>query len=230
MSHKGEGTQPIRDSWESLLKSDDSLRLSGYTSWQQVAGYFDGDGSVTCYPGKWTIAFYLEWADQCRVQLEQLNFFMFRMGIKTGRVHKLSASEGCITRICEVPSVVETADRMLPHSFKKREELQLIIDYRQRGIITGDEVIRKLNDLVQTGKRERHRPPRRSIMPWTFEDGLHMSKQRGGRMNKDKGRVLTDEQVASIREKRKLFGLTFSQLAQMFGVSRDTIRRSIDSE
>lgn len=156
--------------------------------------------------------------------------FLGRQGINGGILHKFSHANAWIFRIAEARSVEATAEKMSPHSFKKREELELLLNYRKRNEITGSQVISRLNSLVQSGKRERHRAPRTAEMPWTYEEGYHLARQLAGWSKAEAHPIVTEAQVLDMRRKHKLFGSTFSELGRMFGVSRGTVRKVILSE
>jgi hypothetical protein len=63
-------------------------RSSIYNGWRQVAGYFDGDGSVTVHIGKLTLDFGLQFTDNYHPQLEQLQYFLETHQVKTGNICK----------------------------------------------------------------------------------------------------------------------------------------------
>jgi hypothetical protein len=58
-----------------------------YDSWDQVGGYFDGDGTVYINTrSSKVLQFSLIWVDNCRDQLGQLRRFLISQGISTGEV------------------------------------------------------------------------------------------------------------------------------------------------
>lgn len=207
-----------------------SAGAHGYSKWEQVAGYFDGDGCVSVYLGNFTIAFYLDWGDQYRGQILQLQEFFKSQGITTGTVHKATSSSTWLLRIAQEDSAIKVAEKLYPLCHKKRDELQLLLRYRRDNAITGTEVLECLNHFVTIGKRETHGPPRTVSLPWTYEKGFRLSKLRGGNVRAGKTHVLTDRQIRSIWEHRKLFGLSLRRLARMFGVSHHTIRKVLRDE
>jgi hypothetical protein len=117
----------------------------GYQDWRQVSGYFDGDGSVYVRYGKWTVRFKLIWSDSSRQQLSQLREFVSFRGIKPAP--KFLFGDGAYALVIGDQFEVLKAEReMRPFVFKKRDELQTIIDYRE-DMITGTEVFQRLRAL-----------------------------------------------------------------------------------
>ena len=58
----------------------------GYSSWRQVAGYFDGDGNVGLEIVKRVLHFRLRFVDTARPQVDSIKSFLDRNGIVTGQV------------------------------------------------------------------------------------------------------------------------------------------------
>ena len=100
-----------------------------YKTWAQVAGYFDGDGSVYLNTSSYEVLqFALVWVDNCRKQLGQLRHFLISRGISTGNV--LRRGDGVFTLAIASPqSVLKASKLLLPYCFKKKFELRLVIDY-----------------------------------------------------------------------------------------------------
>ena len=48
----------------------------GYTTWEQVSGYHDGDGSLKVHIGVFTLNIQVDWVDQDREQLEHIQRFL----------------------------------------------------------------------------------------------------------------------------------------------------------
>lgn len=62
-------------------------KVRGYRTWTQVAGYFDGDGSVHLRTDSPVVLrFALVWVDNCFEQLLQLRSFLSSRGITLGNV------------------------------------------------------------------------------------------------------------------------------------------------
>ncbi|HLQ06262.1 MAG TPA: hypothetical protein VK126_00740 [Nitrososphaerales archaeon] len=71
--------------------------MPDYQSWEQVAGYFDGDGTIyfsdtTNQPYKLSLS--LIFVDQSIDQIKNVRDFLRRRGIRTGNI--LKRSDGCV--------------------------------------------------------------------------------------------------------------------------------------
>lgn len=100
-----------------------------------MRGYYDGDGSVSIFVRKYTVAFYLDFSDQYREQLQQIVEFMRTQGIRTGPVRKMTNVSAYSLGIADQKSVVEAAERTAPFCFKKRMELVTLLEYRRLDFI-----------------------------------------------------------------------------------------------
>lgn len=98
----------------------------------QIAGYFDGDGSVEPKIGILTLSFGLTWADTYRKQLVHLQKFLRCQGMHTTKVRPSWSTLGRPVwhlSIWRRPDVVEACKKMLPHLDKKRAQVKTAIDY-----------------------------------------------------------------------------------------------------
>jgi hypothetical protein len=123
-----------------------------YKNWRQVAGYFDGDGSVTVHVCKLVLDFGLQFVDNHRPQLEQLQYFLVERGVRTGRITKNSTEMMYVLLVSEDYSLVKAARMLRPFCFKKKEELGALIDYMGNRI-SANAVIEVFNRLVTIGER-----------------------------------------------------------------------------
>lgn len=126
-----------------------------YASWASVAGFFDGDGGAEEVIGDYVVSARLEFSDNWRYQLQAVESFLEGEGIKSARMYpriwkgKKSSRH---PKICNVAGVLKMARNMLPHSVKKRAELQAIVDYLDDRI-TGDELVRLVNKEIWIGNK-----------------------------------------------------------------------------
>jgi len=83
--------------------SADATRTRGYSTWEQVAGYFDGDGSPKVHVKVFTMTVEVSWSDKNVEILEHLSAFLRTHGVfgamgkfRTGErlYYELSVSEG----------------------------------------------------------------------------------------------------------------------------------------
>ncbi|HEV2121127.1 MAG TPA: LAGLIDADG family homing endonuclease [Candidatus Bathyarchaeia archaeon] len=196
-----------------------------YSTWEQVAGYFDGDGSVSIFIGKFTIAFYLDWADQSKDQLVQVTEFLRRQGIHTGDPRKMSNSAAYSLRIADQDSVVKVAELIAPYCHKKRKELLTLLEYRKHDLISATEVQRRFQRFVELGIRERHgRRPFRD-MPWSYSVGYHLSRKNIWLLSHRPRLILSEAQKREALQRHKVFGESISALSLFYGISRSAMGR-----
>src|SRR5438046_8060432 len=55
--------------------------LRGYSTWEQVAGYFDGDGSPKVHVNVYTLTLTVSWSDKDIVIIQHINMFLNQRGI-----------------------------------------------------------------------------------------------------------------------------------------------------
>jgi hypothetical protein len=124
----------------------------GYWKWSQIAGYFDGDGSVYLRTDSpIVLKFALVWVDNSFSQLLQLRKFLQSQGIALGNV--LKHTKGVFRlQISSPKSALAAARYMLRFCFKKYDELRILIEYYEERM-TGTEVVIKINNAVRSGVR-----------------------------------------------------------------------------
>jgi hypothetical protein len=66
---------------EGAQLSADAARTRGYSTWEQVAGYLDGDGSPKVHVNVFTITVEVSWSDKDLEILEHLNAFLRTNGV-----------------------------------------------------------------------------------------------------------------------------------------------------
>jgi len=187
---------------------------------------------VSIFVGKFTIAFYLDWSDQCREQLEQIAAFLRSQGIRVGVVRKQSNSAAFGFRIGDGKSVIEIAERITPFCFKKRKELLTLLEYRKLDLITGSEVQHRFEQLVNVGMRERHGNRSFRPMPWTYSVGYHLSRKSIGLLSHRYRlfQALSEAQKQEAMERHNVFGESISALARSYGISRSAMWRLLRNE
>jgi len=203
------------------------LQGKTYDTWEQVAGYFDGDGSVSILLGRFTIAFYLDWSDQCKEQLSQVQDFITSRGLRVGDVHKLSNSDACGLRVGEQLTAVNIAEQMVPFSFKKRAELVTLLEYRKFDSITGSEVQSRFHEYVASKTREKHGNRRFKPMPWSYSEGYRLSKMNRALVTKNLRVTLSKAQLREAWRRHNVFGESYRALGESYGVSRTRMWRSL---
>jgi hypothetical protein len=193
----------------------------GYSTWEQVAGYFDGDGCPKVHVGVYAITVTVTWSDQYREMLQRINQFLSQKGVvgKMGRFRR-GQSVYYELHVSEGRNALRVLKEMLPHLDKKWSQVNAAINYLENRI-TGNQFIEVLNEAIRTHQRSS------SIkvvnLPYTKRQGKHIGKSKGGR----KGRVMTQNQIIDAKVKRNLRGLTFRELAEIYDVAPSTIHRSL---
>ena len=203
-----------------------------YETWQQVAGYFDGDGTIsfsdtTNQPFKLSLS--LIFVDQSRDQIENIRRFLNSSGIRTSNVLKVSGANAYIVAVSEFSSVREALRKMIPFLCKKEKEARAALAY-YNGEITGNELNSIFQAEVEAGRRER-KPRKIPIdVPYRRPDGdAIMKKIRNDRLRDAFGRYrakVTPEDYEAIRMRHFKEGARLRDLVKEYPqYARETIRR-----
>lgn len=198
--------------------------LVGYDNWSAIAGYFDGDGGLDVQANKFTLHWVLNFTDNWPPQLMQIKQFLERQGISVGAVRR-TGTGGYKVEVASIESLRKCASAMLDGTslFKKRKELEFMLDYFD-GKITGDDVILLLNEEVRNGVRVGKL--RMSRVPFTYTDGKRVYK-KGHKWNSLGLLALSTERKEAVRKAYVEAGLTIYQLASTYKVSPSTIFRAV---
>ena len=206
--------------------------MAEYGTWEQIAGYFDGDGTIATsdlsnLPYKLSLS--LIFIDQSEDQIRMVRDFLRKNGMKTSNVLKHSKVSAHIVAVSEYRSVVEMLKKMLPFLYKKANEAKAAIDYYE-GRITGNELIAIFKQEVEAGRRERR--PRKVVIdvPYTITQGLELMRARRKiRLRDAFGRFragVTPEDFARIRHEYFDGGKRLRDLIKANPqYSKETIRR-----
>ncbi len=194
-----------------------------YANWGQLAGYFDGDGSVGVDVQLFTLGMYLEFTDNWPGQLDEVETFLQRHGVTTYRPSTRGSGGAYTLKVLTISSVLEVAKRMLPYVCKKRTELKSVVDYYE-GRITGQKVIESVNNEVRAGKRVGKM--RVVGLPYPYEEGrkLAMDFTRKMAVQANTLRVPSKIQHSIIRDSLTR-GVSQEKLARTYGLSRTVVRR-----
>jgi hypothetical protein len=82
--------------------------VPGYSSWGQVAGYFDGDGSITTSDlsnQPYKIGLSLIFVDQSFDQIANVRNFLHERGVRTSNILKASMASAYMVAVSEFESV-----------------------------------------------------------------------------------------------------------------------------
>ena len=128
---------------------------SRYTSWNQISGYFDGDGNVGLEVAKRVLRLKVRFVGTWRQQIDSVARFLAHNGIASGTVGKDekrgSWQAAYRLDIVEVESVAKAAEAMRSSAVKKRIELQVVVEHLE-GRITSNQAIEAFNDAVRVGR------------------------------------------------------------------------------
>jgi len=96
-----------------------------YRGWSELAGYFDGDGTVEFSVESFTIHIRLAFDENWEAHLLGIANFLRSKGIVAGRVRKKEGFNTWHVVISNIEGVKRMAKFMAPHTVKKRRELKL---------------------------------------------------------------------------------------------------------
>ena len=197
-----------------------------YDSWEQVGGYFDGDGNVGLEVVKYVLRFKLRFSDTWKPQVETVHLFFHANGIATTSIsHEVHQEKRDAYRfdVGALDSVLAAAKAMLPFSVKKAEDLRIAVDYLE-GRITGTQAIQRVNDEVRTGRRSGFL--RRPNLPYVRGEGLRTAQLENARNARAAYAVDVSPSVqAKIREDHSDLRLGHIRLSRKYGYSVSVIRR-----
>ncbi len=203
-----------------------------YQSWQQVAGYFDGDGAlvtsdISNQPYKLGLS--LIFTDQSLDQITNIRNFLNEQGVRTSNILKTWKGTAHIVVVTEFNSFKKALTCMLPFLCKKAVEAQAALDYYD-GKLTGNEFMAILRIEVEAGRRERHERKTPIDVPYTWTSGHQMMEERRKIKLRDAlGRYrakVTPEDFRSIREEFFSQGKPLHELVRTYPqYGKETIRR-----
>jgi hypothetical protein len=210
----------------------DSARVPEYSTWGQVAGYFDGDGTIgfsdlSNIPYKLSMS--LLFVDQSLDQIRTVRDFLRREGINPGNILKHHRVSAYLLVISRYDSVKKMLTSMLPFLCKKANEARAALDYYENRI-TGNELVAVFKQEVEAGRRERHQRRIPIDVPYALAEGLALMKEKRQATFRDAfGRFRSKvcrEDFARIRDEYFNEGKRLSELAREYQqYSRETIRR-----
>lgn len=206
--------------------------MQDYSSWRQVAGYFDGDGTIAFSDTSnqpYKLSFGLVFVDQSEDQIRMLKRFFEKHGVVTGNVLKTSMGTASMLAVSRFDDVLFSLKAMRPHLFKKAIEAQAVIDCYE-GRLRGDNVFKIFQEEVEAGRRERRERKVVIKVPYTYPDGHALMKARRRERIKaaiDKSRAkVSRKDYDEIRRAYFESGRTLSELRALYPkYAKETIRR-----
>lgn len=159
-----------RDTADTHLKQTPNRHKSAYSTWGQVAGYFDGDGTVSISITEFGFALELVFVDNYKPFLEHIASFLQLNGFfSTFYFHRSNGRSSWRLRVRRKEDVISVLSLMLPHLDKKRNEAEAAIDYLTNRI-DGANFAKRINGQVKIGERVGKR-----LLP----ENLHFLKSEG---------------------------------------------------
>jgi hypothetical protein len=197
-----------------------------YATWNQIGGYFDGDGNVGLEVVKYVLRFKLRFSDAWEPQVEAVRNFLDNEEIATSslsRERHVNKKDAYRIDVGAIESVLKTAKAMLPFCVKKAEDLRILIDYLE-GRITGSQAIERFNREVETGRRSGY--IREANLPYTRGEGLRLAQLENARKARAGYAVKVSDAVQErIRKDHLELELGHIELSRKYGYSVSVIRR-----
>src|SRR5467141_263936 len=170
--------EPFRINHCCFYPPSEFIDVPEYKTWEQVSGYFDGDGTISFYDTSnqpYKLGLSLIFVDQSKDQINNVREFLNGRGVRTGNVLKTSKGTAYMVAVGRFAAVREALQQMLPHLNKKANEAEAALDYYE-GKITGNALTATFQKEVEAGRRER-RPRKVTInVPHTYFDGDRIMK------------------------------------------------------
>lgn len=142
-----------------------------YHSWRQVAGYFDGDGTIATSDisnRPYKLGLSLVFVDHPTDQIANLSDFLNNHGVRTSRILARSDGNAYELAISEFYSVKRALRRMIPYLCKKEIEARAALDYCMDRI-TGNQLLAVFRTEVDAGD-----------MPARLHSTSHTPASKGG--------------------------------------------------
>lgn len=135
---------------------------NGYSTWEQVAGYSDGEGSISISITRFGFSIGSAFADSYKPLLEHVASFLQNGGFySTLALQRTKGKKFWRLRVRRNDDTVSILSLMLPHLDKKQDEARAAIDY-PTDKIDGVELATRINEQVKIGGRMGEKtPPRR---------------------------------------------------------------------
>jgi hypothetical protein len=207
-----------------------------YNSWRQVAGYFDGDGTIALsdlsnQPFKLGLS--LIFVDQSSEQILNVLTFLRNHAVRTSNVLKTSKGTANMVAVSQFDSVKSTLRHMLPFLVKKSNEARVALDYYE-GKIRGNDLLALFQKEVEDGRRERRTRKVAINVPYTYLEGDKMMKfRRRERLRDAFGKFRAKVTMEDFQEVRKKYfaGASMRELMDEYpNYCRSTIARIIGKD
>ncbi len=203
-----------------------------YKSWRQIAGYFDGDGTIAISDTSnqpYKLGLSLIFVDQSIDQIATVRSFLNNHGVRTSNILKASKGTAYMIAVSSFDSVRKMLKRVSPFLCKKAIEARAALDYYE-GRINGNELAAIFQREVEAGRRERRERKVPIDVPFIYHEGDRMMKEkRRVKLRDALGRYrakVTADDYSSIREEHFGQGKPLHELTRKYSqYSKETIRR-----
>jgi hypothetical protein len=204
-----------------------------YESWRQVAGYFDGDGTIALsdlsnQPFKLGLS--LIFVDQSSEQILNVMTFLRNHAVRASDVLKTSKGSANMVAVSQFDSMKRILRHMVPFLFKKANEARAGLDYYEVKI-RGNDLLTLFQKEVEDGRRERRTRKVVLNVPYAYPEGDKMMKSRRRERLRDAfGRFRSKVTMEDFQEIRKKYfaGASMKELVKAYPkYSRSTIGRII---
>jgi hypothetical protein len=167
----------------------------------------------------------VRFVDTWKPQLQAIRAFLVGKGISLGAVGRGGGSKRPAHRldVGEQASVLKAIRSMIPFCVKKREDLQIALDYLEERI-TGDEAIARFRGQYSIGRRRGE--VRLGAIPFTRQRGLRLHELTNAKKARDAHIANVDPAILeAIHADRFERGMGQFTLARKYGLSEGVIRR-----
>lgn len=213
----------------------DGISVSnGYSTWEQVSGYFDGDGGIRIGVGMFTIQILVLWSDTDLEQIQHVADFLTSKGIRSEgpylRRGKGKSNDAYNLAVSVDGGALAVLKGMLPFVDKKWSQVRAAIDYLEDRI-TGDEFIDRINVAVEQKKMRAPRPPflpKGSSIPYSRSEGSRKAAAYVASKQRFKLRFRFDEnQIEQIRNDVLINKKPIGEVAKSYGISYTSVVRLV---
>jgi hypothetical protein len=227
-----------RGSGDSAQKHSNGISTSnGYSTWEQVSGYFDGDGGIRITVGKFTIQILVVWSDTDFEQIQHVAQFLRSKGMRPEgpylRQGKGKSNDDYNLLVSLEGGALAVLNGMLPFVDKKWSQAKAAVDYLEDGV-TGDEFVDRINLAVELRKRRAPRAPflpKGSGIPYRRSEGLRKTAAYAASKQRFKLRFRFDgNQIEQIRKDVLINKKSVKDVAKLYGISSTSVMRLVNGK
>lgn len=199
---------------------------NGYSSWKQLAGYFDGDGSLLVRIRIFTINIMANWSDCYKPQIDNVDHFLQSEVMTTPNIFLSNRPKSKVwnLRLTERGGLLRALNPMLPWLFKKRSQVQAGIDYLEDRV-TGDQLIARFNEAINLGMRSSNKIAGKQ--PWNKRQGTRLAHALAGRERSDLKHLLTRSKLKEAALGYMELGISVEMLAERYNVNVSELARAL---